>query len=408
MTKFIASSITGFIIFLTPVLSQNSIFKTKAAQIISNEDSLLTNKDNQTVISGYGSAFYQHNKNTQQASMNLERAVMFVGHKFNSKISLFTELEVENAKVEGGNNGEVAFEQAYLRFNFNPSSYLVAGLFVPRIGIINENHLPVNFNGVERTMVEQIVIPATWRELGIGYYGKSKRYPLNYSIALLNGLNSADFAHGNGIREGRYEGNNANATSLALTSSVQYNVSDFKFQVSGYVGGSAGLTKKDADSLHLNNGAFGTTVYLGEANIQYNHNAFNAKLLGTYVSIPDADKINNAYNNNVASGMVGAYAELSYDWLFKKHKTEQLISFVRYEYIDLNSSISGLNAIYDGTLKQSHFLLGVGYLPIPNVVIKADVRIQNTGNQNPLLSSSNTLPYNSNNQFVNIGIGYSF
>ena len=394
--------------FWTPVFSQNNIVKTKAQQIISNEDSLLTNKDNQTVISGYGSAFYQHNKNTEQANMNLERAVLFVGHKFNNKISLFTEMEVENAKVEGGNNGELAFEQAYLRFNFTPSSYLVAGLFVPRIGIINENHLPVNFNGVERTMVEQIIIPATWRELGVGYYGYSKRLPLHYSIALLNGLNSADFAHGNGIREGRYEGNNANATSLALTSSIQYNVSDFKFQVSGYIGGSAGLTKKDADSLHLNNSVFGSTVYLGEANIQYNHNAFNAKLLGTYISIPDVDKINNAYNNNIASGMLGTYAELSYDWLFKKHKTEQLISFVRYEFIDLNSSISSSNTNYDGTLKQSHFLLGVGYLPIPNVVIKADIRIQNTGDQNPLLSTSNTLPYSANNQFINIGIGYSF
>lgn len=394
--------------FLTPLFSQNNIVKTKAEQIITNEDSLLSNSDNKTVISGYGSAFYQHNKNTQQASMNLERAILFVGHKFNNRISLFTEMEVENAKVEGGNNGEIAFEQAYLRFNFTPSSYLVAGLFVPRIGIINENHLPVNFNGVERTIVEQIVIPATWRELGVGYYGASKRLPLHYSFALINGLNSADFVHGNGIREGRYEGSNANATSLALTSSLQYTVSDFKFQLSGYLGGSAGLTKRDADSLHLNNSVFGTTVYLGEADIQYNHNAFNAKILGTYISIPDADKINNAYNNNVASGMVGVYAELSYDWLFKKHKTEQLISFVRYEFIDLNNSISVPNVKYDGTLKQSHFLLGLGYLPIPNVVIKADIRILNTGEQNPILSTINTLPYNANNQFVNIGIGYSF
>ncbi len=408
MNKLVASSIAGLLAFMTHGYSQNTNIKTKAQQIISNEDSLLVNNDNQTVISGYGSAFYQHNKNTTLASMNLERAVLFVGHKFNNKVALFTEMEVENAKVEGGNNGELAFEQAYLRFNINPGSYLVAGLFVPRIGIINENHLPVNFNGVERTMVEQLVIPATWRELGVGYYGTSKRFPLQYSVALLNGLNSAAFEHGNGIREGRFEGNNANASALALTASLQYTVSDFKIQLSGYMGGSSGLTKKDADSLGLNNSTFGTPVYLGEANIQYNHNAFNAKVLGSYISIPDADKINEAYDNNTASGMYGAYAELSYDWLFKKNIKAQFVTFARYEMIDLNSSTSGTKAIYDGTLKQSHFLFGIGYLPIPNVAIKADVRVLNTGNANPALTTPSSTPYQSNNQFINIGIGYSF
>ena len=408
MNRLVASSIVGLMAFITPALSQNNIVVTKAQQVISNEDSLLNHNDNQTVISGYGSAYYQHNKNTGLAAMNLERAVIFVGHKFNNKISLFTELEVENAKVEGGNDGEVAFEQAYLRFNINANAYFVAGLFVPRIGIINENHLPVNFNGVERTMVEQLVIPATWRELGIGYYGSSKRLPLKYSVSLLNGLNSAAFEHGNGIREGRYEGSNANATALALTASAQYTVSDFKFQLSGYMGGTAGLTNKDADSLDLNNGIFGTPVYLGEADIQYSHNAFNAKVLGTYISIPDAAKINDAYNKNTASGMYGAYAELSYDWLYKKHKQAQFISFARYEMIDLNSSITGTKAVYDGTLKQSHFLLGIGYLPIPNVAIKADIRILNTGDANPALTTPGTLTYQANNQFINVGIGYSF
>lgn len=390
-------------------------YRTNAQQLVmTNEDSLNAGiAKNKTVVSGYGSAFYQRDFNAQQSTATLERAVLFVGHQFNQKISVFTELEVENAKVEGGESGgEIALEQAFLKFNLNPKQYIVAGLFVPRIGILNENHLPVNFNGVERPMVEELIIPATWRELGVGFYGSANRLPLNYSVALINGLNSADFEHGSGIREGRAEGNNAFANNLALTASLQYSVSNFKFQVSGYAGGTVGLAKRSADSLGLNSGAFGTPLYLGEADMQYSNNGFSAKALAAYISYPDAEKINTAYANNIASGMYGAYAEIGYDWLYKKQKTPQFITFARAEMLDLNSSIPAPpKAIYDGTEKQTHIIAGISYLPIPNVVVKADVRLLHTGPQNPDLIINpppNALPYKQNNQFLNIGIGYSF
>ncbi|MES1159316.1 MAG: hypothetical protein ABUM51_01030, partial [Bacteroidota bacterium] len=134
--------------------------------MITSEDSLNNNAaKNKTVISGYGSAFYQRNFNQKQSTFTLERAVLFVGHQFNEKIAFFSELELENAKVTAGESGtgEISMEQAYLKFNLNARQYLVAGLFVPRIGILNENHLPSNFNGVERPQVETLIIPATWR-----------------------------------------------------------------------------------------------------------------------------------------------------------------------------------------------------------------------------------------------------
>jgi hypothetical protein len=389
-------------------------YKTTAQNLVTTNEDSLSNGINQskTVISGYGSAFYQRDFNKAVSSATLERAVLFVGHRFNEKISLFTELEIENAKVEGGEGGEVAMEQAYLKFNLKPNQYLVAGLFVPRIGILNENHLPVNFNGVERPIVETLVIPATWRELGVAFYGTLNNLPLTYDVGLMNGLNSAHFEHGSGFREGRAEGSNALANNLAVTAAVQYNVSYFKFQVSGYAGGTVGLNQHSADSLGLDNGAFGTPLYLGEADIQFAKNGVSAKALGTYVAYPDADKVNVAYAKNIGSGMYGAYAEIGYDWLYKKQKTAQLITFVRGEILDLNSSLPAEpKGIYDGTQKQTHIIAGFSYLPIPNVVIKADVRLLHTGPQNPELvinPAPNAIPYKQNNQFLNIGIGYSF
>jgi hypothetical protein len=303
-------------------------------------------------------------------------------------------------------------EQAFLKFNLNVHQYLIAGLFTPRIGILNENHLPVNFNGLERPIVETLIIPATWRELGIAFYGNSEKIPLNYSFALMNGLDGQHFVHGSGIRDGRAEGNLASANNIAITASLQYFWKNFKFQVSAYSGGTVTLNTKGSDSLGLNGGAFGTPIYLGEADLQYENNAFSAKALGTYISYPDAGKMNTVYGNNTSTGMFGMYAEIAYNWLFKKSTRASFISFVRLEALNMNSSIAANGkGIYDGTEKQTHLIAGFGYLPLPNVVIKADLRLLHTGPQNPALvinPSPNALPYRHNNQFLNLGIGYSF
>jgi hypothetical protein len=410
---------------VTRLHAQQPVYKTPAQQlIVTNEDSLNNNAiKNKTVISGYGSAFYQRDLNQKVSTVALDRVVLFVGHNFSEKISLFTELEVENAIVSGTNSdepssgrGDISMEQAFLKFNLNPRQYIVAGLFVPRIGITNENHLPVNFNGVERPIVEQLIIPTTWREIGVGFYGTSDRLPLTYSIALINGLNSAKFQHDTGIGEGEGLGSNASANNLAVTASIQYRLKDLKFQLAGYAGGTVGLSKRSADSLNvgLQTGAFGMPLYLGEFDVQYAHNGFSAKALGTYIAYPDADKIYRAYATSMGSGMYGAYLELGYDWLHRKGGPQQFVTFVRGEALDMNAQLTMLQKQddqLDETLKQTHVIAGFSYFPIPNVVIKADVRLQHTGPQNPALVINpppNALPYRQNDQFLNLGIGYSF
>jgi hypothetical protein len=69
-----------------------------------------------TMISGYGSAAFQRNFDQQQSTLTME-----------------WELEIENAKVEGGvsNDAEIAMEQAFLKFIVNAHQYFIAGLFTP-------------------------------------------------------------------------------------------------------------------------------------------------------------------------------------------------------------------------------------------------------------------------------------
>jgi hypothetical protein len=366
-----------------------------------------------TYVGGYGNAYYHRDNNLETASMNLERFVLFFGHKFNNKFSFFSELEVEDAKIEGGEEGgEVALEQCFIQYNVDATHFWKFGLFIPQVGILNQNHLPETYHGNERNRVESLIIPSTWRELGVSYNGSLSKLPLSYTIGIVNGLNSAGFNHGNVIRGGRFLGSNATANNLAITGAVEYSYKKLKFQVSGYYGGSVGLSPREADSLQLESGILGTPVGIAEANIRYNSGRFAFKVLAATVSIPKAASINRAYANNTPALAVGGYAEIAYSVYKSKSKESRanLMAFARYEKLDLNSDIP-TNGIIDPTLDQQHIVVGLTYLPISNVVFKADIRFKTTGEQNPalIINPSPTAPvYETKNSFFNLGIGYSF
>ena len=402
MNKYILIVAIGF-------LSLNSLL----GQIITREDSLsagLVATNSTTVISGYGNVKYSNNLTERRASANVDRLVLFVGHKFNKKITFFSELEIEDTKISGGEvGGEFAIEQAFLKFDINHFNYITAGLFIPRIGVINENHLPTTFNGNDRPFVEQFIIPATWREIGIGYYGTSIRIPgLNYTLALMNGLNSAGFESGSGIRGGRYEGSGANASCLALNGSLLYFKSHFRIQLSGYLGGSAGLTKQEADSLQLDYGSFGTPVELIEANVQYRNKGFVVKALASLVNISNAFEINRAYANNTPEQILGYYGEIGYNLL---HKTDKNFTiFAKYENLDLNLKLPE-NGIENNVLNQQYLVAGISFQPHKGVIVKADYYYRLTGSQNQSLGVNpypQSQPFVKEQHYLNLGIGYSF
>jgi len=244
------------------------------AQILTKEDSLAAGLDvstKTTVLSGYGEMVVSHNRGLKTTTANINRFVTFFGHRFSKNITLFSEIELENARVSGGSpTGDIGLEQAFLKFDINRDLYIVGGLFTPRIGITNENHLPTTFNGNYRHFVETILIPATWREIGVGVYGRVYRIPgLNYYFGVTNGLNSAGFTRTGGIAAGRSEGSNATASNIAVHAAGLYYYKNFRIQASGYYGGSAGINPLTADSLKLNSGLFGTPIGVGEVNVQY-------------------------------------------------------------------------------------------------------------------------------------------
>jgi hypothetical protein len=401
-------SLTGVLLFFSCFMSH--------AQILTQEDSLaagLTIKGNKgTAISGYGEAFYSHDLKLETGTAQLKRIVLFVGHRFSDKISFFSEMELENAIAGDGQKGEIAMEQAFIKFDLNRNHYIQAGLFIPRIGIINENHLPNTYNGNERPVLETMLIPATWREIAVGLYGNIDMVPgLNYSVALLSGLDASGFSIDRGIGGGRAEGASASARQKAATGALLYYTGPFRFQASSYVGGSVGYDNKTADRLDLSTGTFGTPVYLNEVNAQYRQNGFTVKAIACMINIPDAAQINTAFANNTPEQMQGAYAEVAYDVLHRKYAgNRQLQLFSRYEYVDMNAKLP-VNGIANPYFDQQHLFIGFSYLPVRGVVVKADYHYVMNGayNQSLIINPAPyALPFYTERQFINAGIAYSF
>lgn len=396
------------------------VYQNVRAQVLTAEDSLnagLSANMSSTYLSGYGEVFASYDMRWKTGTATVKRNILFIGHKFSDKISFFSELELEDAAVIGGNGlnagGDFSLEQLFLKFNLNRNNYLVAGLFIPRIGIINENHLPTTFNGNERHQVEQQIIPATWREIGIGFYSNIQSVPgLNLSCALVNGLNSQGFTHGTGIGGGKFGGNNATSSNLAITAAALYYYRDWRMQASYYYGGSAGLTKRIADSLQLSYGAFGTPVQVTEANVQYLTQGLTFKALATMVSIPEASQINRAYASNTPKQMMGALTEVGYNVFHRstKLKDKSLTVFGRYEYVNLNQAIPE-NGINNDAFEKQYITAGITYSPVRGVAIKLDYTHRMTGEQNPALWINpfpQPLPYYTSHGFTNLGLAYSF
>jgi len=125
-----------------------------------------------TVLTSYGEINYNRpTRANQNAQADMRRFVLGYQHRFDDKTKVVTELEVEHAVSSADDPGEVEVEQAYVERQLTPNLAMRAGLFLMPVGLLNENHEPTAFYGVERNFVETAIIPSTWREGGVQLVG---------------------------------------------------------------------------------------------------------------------------------------------------------------------------------------------------------------------------------------------
>src|SRR3954468_13005587 len=262
-----------------------------------------------TSVGGYGEVHYTNATGPNTPGIvNVRRFVLYLAHSFSEKLAIRSELELEDAKIEGGEaGGEVALEQLYLDYLISPVFTMRAGLVLPPVEILNEIHEPPTFNGVARPTFDRDVIPTTWREIGIGAVGALPGSSgLSYRFYLVNGLKAEGFSAVSGIRGGRQEGKEASFANPSVTGRLEWARPGLRLGGSFWYGGTA-----NQDSL-LGTGTFNNDVALVSADARFDTGPFMFRGVVAHISVADADAINSAFGAQVGSRIAGGYVEGSY------------------------------------------------------------------------------------------------
>ncbi|MDP1774480.1 MAG: hypothetical protein Q8L15_19610 [Methylobacter sp.] len=327
-------------------------------------------------IGGYGEANYQSTVSDATAktdNADFERMVLYAGYKFTDKILFNSELEFEHGSTSNG--GSVSVEFAALDFFIDPMANVRAGMVLMPMGFVNQIHEPPFYFGNNRPEVERLILPSTWREIGVGLFGEVLPN-LTYTAYVVNGLDAKNFT-ADGIRSSRQQGSQAKAEDLAFVGRVDYApdiVPGLSFGGSAYLGNSGqnqtftNLTTKAKQDVN----AF-TQLY--EGHVQWKYRGLEFRTLGSVGHIEDAGVLSAAKGQTIGEDNYGWYSEVGYDILplLNPNTTQYLAPFFRYEQMDTIAS-APVGFSDDETKNKQIYQFGLQYKPIPNVVIKADYR----------------------------------
>lgn len=361
-------------------------------------------------IGGYGEAFYRKDVGDKTRSdrdtADFLRFVLYTGYKFSDWILFNAELEFEHAttsSTDSAGGGSVSVEFAYLDFllseKFNIPLNVRMGMLLVPLGIVNELHEPVFFNGVERPEIERRIIPSTWRENGVGIWGQLTPQ-LEYRLYGINGLNARGFAD-DGFRGGRQKGNRTLAEDIAFAGRLDYRpFQGLTLGASVYQGNSG----QDQRVGEVEIPDASTTIW--ELHSIYRYAGLEMRGLFAMSHLGDAAELTRALrqtgdlssSRSVAQAMLGGYVEVAYDilpWLYPG--TEMALSpFLRFSYLNLQHDMpAGDEFTANGNREYRIWTPGFSFKPHPQVILKLDYR-----NFNPVKGQRA--------QEVNFGMGFVF
>lgn len=343
-----------------------------------------------TTIGGYGEVVYNNFKDdtNHPTTADLRRFVLFVGHKFNDKLSFHSELEIEHAVASSSDSGEVEIEQAYLDYKFNDAANLKGGLFLIPLGLLNENHEPPVFYGVNRNEVETRIIPTTWREGGIGFYGHTDK-GFGYDVGITTGFDAGKIDKpALGVRSGHQELQLAHADDLSVYGSVKYTGQPGLLLGAGVFTGNTGQNGAGNPALKDVN----ARLTLAEVHARYQAHGFDLQALYAGGRLGDATKVTEAIGLAAPKRLKGGYVQAAYHaWTDGEM---DFAPFIRFEKFDIDQEENqAINAFADSTAHDRITTVGFNFKPVNEVVLKADYQYYQKDR---------------GNSSFNLGLGYMF
>lgn len=362
-----------------------------------------------------------HKDDPSHGRFDIPHAVIYMGYDFGKGWSFGTEIEFEHGGAgiayekedeEGGEweqetekGGEVELEQFWIQKSFSRAANLRMGHIVVPVGLNNAHHEPLSFFTVYRPEGENTILPSTWHQTGVSFWGRSGDF--RYEAQLLAGLNADNFTNTGWISKGHkspmeYDVANKYGASLRLDN---YSIRGLRIGLSGYYGHSIGNSyPRNANGVDAE---YKGQVAIGAIDFTYNDHNWIVRGQADYGYLGDAEQLKYVYNrlnskspfkhsafvskNAYAVGIEAGYNVFSQIAYMRAHNKKMYV-FGRYEAYNPYASNTKATA-YDYTAVK-RMAVGVNYYPIPQIVVKAEY-------SNRFLKSI----YN-NEPAINIGVAY--
>ncbi len=412
---------------------------TATGQVNAADSVLNGTKQNRLSVGGYGEValsrnFYSDNqyryrraseykKDPSNGRFDIPHAVIYLGYDFGKGWTLGTEIEFEHTGTgsaieieddEGGEyeheiekGGEVELEQFWIQKSFAPWANIRVGHIIVPVGLNNAHHEPLNFFTVYRPEGEHRILPSTWHDTGISFWGRHGDF--RYELQVVAGLDAMRFSRDGWIHNGAgsaYEFKTANKYGTALRID-NYTVRGLRVGLSGYAGQAMHNTypneKEGKDKLYNHIKA---QVYVGSLDFSFNRYNWVVRGQADYGYISDTPVLNDLkahtqkdspFNKTaVGKNAVAIGVEAGYDVFSQFAKLRQtnqkFYVFGRYEFYD--SYIQEPTQPSYGYTKRKRIAVGINYYPVPQIAIKANY-------SNRIFEHA----YN-NEPSINIGVAY--
>lgn len=327
-----------------------------------------------TIFGAYGEINYNRpSKNASAAQADVRRAVIGIEHRFDPKTKMVAEFEWEHAVVSADDKGESEVEQLYVEREFGNGLRSKVGLYLIPMGLLNANHEPTAYYGVERNFVETAIIPSTWREVGVSLSGDTAN-GLTWDTGITTGFDLGKWdAAGSDGRESplgsiHQEGQQAKSRDLSVHAALNWR------GVPGLlVGGSifTGKAGHKADGFTAND----ARITMVDLHTRYTPGRWDLSALYARGQISNTEALNETLVGNptpVPKSFAGWYTQAAYRLLQVGDYT--LSPFARYEQFNTAKSYAavpqglGVAASPDEKVSTVGANLKVG----EGVVLKAD------------------------------------
>ena len=341
----------------------------------------------------------EHKNDPSHGRFDIPHAVVYLGYDFGKGWSVSTEIEFEHGgngiayekeDEEGGEweqetekGGEVELEQFWIQKSFARWANVRAGHIVVPVGLNNAHHEPLNFFTVYRPEGENTIMPSTWHQTGLSFWGRYKDF--RYEAQILAGLNADQFTNTGWISKGHkspmeFDVANKYAASLRIDN---YSIEGLRIGLSGYYGHAIGNSyPRNANGTDEE---YKGVVAVGAIDFTYKGHNWIVRGQADYGYLGDAEQLKYVYNrlnskspykhsafvskNAYAVGIEAGYDIFSQIRQMREDK-QKLYVFGRYE--QYNPYASKTKGTDYGYTEVKRLAAGINYMPIPQVVVKAE------------------------------------